>query len=177
MKKLKLILSLFVTISLVSCGDSETKTIALDFSIANVTGSYELKSFSADIINTAITQNVPATISTATQVGDTFNADLTLNSNGTFTLVGNYRVVTTVTPIGGSATTNPEIIILDTSGTYTINTQSRTISFTTSNPQLLDGVYDVAVFNETTLSFTQEASKQDGGITTTTDASIVFNKE
>lgn len=177
MKILKIILSLCIAISLTSCSDSDPKITTLDFSVANVAGNYNLKTFTADIENTAVTQGVISTISTAKQVGDTFNLTLKLNTNGTFTLTGNYRVVTTVTPTGGTPTTNPEIIIVDDSGNYTVNSQTRTITFTSSNNQLLDEQYKVLVFNETTFSLSQKATDVDGGITTTTDAIIVFDKE
>ncbi|MFY9241612.1 MAG: hypothetical protein WAO74_01140 [Polaribacter sp.] len=177
MKKLKIIFILFIAVSLPSCSDGDSKTIAFDFSVANVSGSYKLKTLTANLTNTAVTQGVVAPISTATEIGDTFNANLTLNANGTFNLKGNYRIVTAVTPTGGSTTNNAEIIILDDSGTYTINAQTRTISFASTNTQLLEGEYKVTIFSETTLSLTQASTEVNGGITTKTDATIVFDKQ
>ncbi len=177
MKLTKLLLSLCFAIAMSSCSNNDEKIIALDLTTTNVAGTYIVSELNADIVNTAVTQGATVTISTATKIGDTFQVDLVLNNNGTFTANGQYRVVTKVTDASGGVTETPKIVNVNNSGTYSVNTTNRTINFSAINDDLLNGRLNVNFFNETTLTLTQELEEVVGGITTKTKSNIIFKRK
>jgi hypothetical protein len=180
MKILKLTLFLFLTVSALSCSDNSEETI-FDLSVANIAGTYSINSLNIDTKVTSVTDvagvQVPFTVATSTSIGDTFQVDFILNTNNSYTASGQYRVVTTVYPAAGSPVTNTEIINLSDSGTYQLNTTNNTITFTSSSGDFLEGTLSVAVFNETTVSLTQETENVIDAITTKINASISFTRQ
>ncbi|MFK8059462.1 MAG: hypothetical protein AB8B78_05160 [Polaribacter sp.] len=178
MKTIKLILALSIAIFITSCSSDDNKTVAFDYIIGNVAGNYTIKSYNADLSNTVNTQGTNVAVSSAKKLGDTFQVNIQLNANGTYTALGQYRVVTTVTPVSGSATTTPAIINVDDSGSFSVSTSgARTISFVTKTGEFLLGKYDVNLFNETTFTLTQDSEKTDGNITTKTKANFILEKK
>ncbi|QOD60054.1 hypothetical protein H9I45_11965 [Polaribacter haliotis] len=177
MKTIKIIFALFIAVTITSCGDSE-KTVALDFSLTNVSGTYKVKSFNQDLSNTVVTQGTSVDVSNSTKIGDSFEVDLILNAGGTFTVKGPYRVVTTVTPVDGSATVSTKILNIDNSGSFSINkTGARTITFNSSNGDFLNGEYNVNLFNENALTLSQDSEETDGNINIDIKTTILFEKK
>ncbi|PWG06027.1 hypothetical protein [Polaribacter aquimarinus] len=175
MKAFKYIITFFVaTITLIACSDNNDNIVALDLSATNVSGTYKISSLNADVTNTTVTQGATVIISTAKITSDTFEVDFVLNKNGKFTVKGQYRKINTVTAANGDVTVIPKIINIDNSGSYTINTINRTISFNAINDNLLKGIFDVNFFNEDTLTVTQDSEAIDGSISTATTTKIIF---
>lgn len=186
MKSIKIILSLFITISLLSCGDNETEKVSFNLSKDNIIGSYNISALNLDTeVSNEIVSDVFATFSTAEFVGDTFQIDLTLNSDNTYTLGGQYRVLTTVEIVGGTNPTIPPTIINFTdAGTYAINTSENTINFTSQennflgntflDPVFLGASFTVSAFNEDTFTINQEAENVVDKIKTKTVSTISF---
>lgn len=175
MKTFKFIFIFFVvSIALISCSDNDTNIVALDLSVTNASGTYKISNLKADVTNTTVTQGATVTISTAKITSDTYEIDFVLNTNGTFTVKGQYREINTVTAANGAVTVTPKIINIDNSGSYTISTVNRSINFNAVNNNLLKGEFDVNFFNENTLTLTQDSEVVDGAITTATTTNIVF---
>ncbi len=185
MTLLKFILVLFISVSITSCSD-EANEPPYRLTNANIVGSYNIESFSlnSDLSN-EISPGVSATFSTAKFVGDTFQVDLELDANGTYTLSGQYRVITTITIVGGTNPTIPAAIInFSDSGTYSVNSLDNTIQFnsksgnflgaTSLDPVYLDTSFNIVVFNENTFSIEQEAENTIDKIKTKTNSSISF---
>lgn len=186
MKSIKIILSLFVTISLLSCGDNETEKVSFNLSKDNIIGSYNISALNLNTeVSNEIVSDVFATFSTAEFVGDTFQIDLTLNSDNTYTLAGQYRVLTTVEIVGGTNPTIPPAIINFTdSGTYAINTSENIVQFTSKennflgatslDPVFIDVTFTVSEFNEDSFTIKQEAENIVDKIKTKTASTISF---
>lgn len=173
MKFFKYVIILFISVSLVNCSKDSTEPPFV-LSNANLAGTYNINSLSVNIKATAITSGIPVTISRATNVGSVFQFDFILNANGSYTASGQYVLDTSVTPTGSSPITNTSIINIDDSGTYQINTTTNTITFTSSKGDFIEGAMNVVVFNETTVSLTQETEEFEDPITTEIDANISF---
>ena len=59
----------------------------------------------SDIETSTVVANVSVVVANASLVGDTFQVDVVINADGTFTAGGQYRVVSTITPVGTPAIT------------------------------------------------------------------------
>ncbi len=178
MKNLKIAFLLLIVATFSNCNDDDPITVALDFNIENLSGNYGINSFNANLTNSAITQGTSVIISTATKTGGIFQIDLTLNSNGTYTAIGDYSVETIVTPVSGSQTIDQEIINVNNEGTFTISaTGSRTITFNATSGTFLNGEYSVNLFDDDTLTIIQDKSENTGGITTQTLTNIIFQRD
>lgn len=175
MKNLTYILVLFISIALISCGD-DNNTPAYLLSNANIAGTYEISSLEGEQNESATTTSgAVVNVFTSVIVADSFDdVSFTLNSNGTYSATGAYRLVITETPNGGTTTTDNEIIVFDTTGTYSINNTTNTITFNPSNDEFVEGLFKVITFSETTFTITQEEIDVDGGITITSTARMAL---
>ncbi|WP_405610942.1 hypothetical protein [Polaribacter sp. Asnod1-A03] len=167
MKVLKYILILFISISITSCSDKEDNEIPLSLTNENISGTYNISNLfiQTEVISETEVAGVmlPFTLATSVSQGDTFQIDCTFNIDGTYNATGLYRLVSTITPVTGDPVENIEIIELNDSGNYTINTVDNTISFTSiSTNGLIDGNVEVYSFNETSLSFSRDTEETDG---------------
>jgi hypothetical protein len=174
MKLFKKLLVVLFVVFIASCSSNDTTNEIYNLTNANIAGTYNIGSLNIDLKATAITSGVPVTISTAKNIGDTFQVDFVMNVNGTYTASGQYRVVTTVTPITGAPITNSEIVVFSDSGSYNVNATTNEIGFTSKTDEFLDGTFKVTVFNENTFTLTQEFEEVDGSITTNGDAEVSF---
>jgi len=188
-KLFKFILVLFVTVSISSCSeDPREPTILL--SNANIAGTHSINSFNLDTKVTSETDvsgvSVPFDIATSTGYGDTFQVDFELTENGDYTLIGQYRLTSTVTPAIGSQVSETSILLVDDSGTYEIDTTNNTITFTSSLDALLDfsldassrlsGTFNVVTFNETAIVLRQEKEEVLAPVTTQIKTNIRFER-
>lgn len=157
MKTIKRILILLVTVTFLNCSDNDN-TPAYPLNYENIAGSYDIQSLSADIQTTIEINGIPVTAS-ANAVGDTFQVDMIMNSDRTYSIEGEYRIITTTRVPGASPVTSEEIVIVDEEGTYVINDSS--ITFTDQDADFLDGVLNVSVFNENSFTLSQELEETD----------------
>ena len=126
---------LFVAVSFSSC-DEDPKEPTILLSNANIAGIHGINSFNLDTKVTSETNvsgvPVPFEIATSSGYGDTFQIDFELTENGDYTLIGQYRLNSTVTPAVGNQVSDTFILLVDDSGTYEIDTTNNTITFTSS---------------------------------------------
>jgi hypothetical protein len=165
MKNIKFILFLFLSITILSCSDNDNSVPAFALSNANIAGTYNMSSFNIDIKASTVVSKVTVPVSTGKNVGDTFQINFILNANGSYTVDGQYRVVSTITPTGMTPITNTEIIDIDDSGSFSINTTNNTINFISSKDDFLDGTFEIKTFNENSFSIEEETQETDGNIT------------
>lgn len=116
----------------------------------------------AHIEQTFTVNNVPI-LSVTDIEGDTFQVNTIFHPDGTFTRVGNFRIVTTVTTSGQTNTTS-EIITVDEAGTYVINITSNTITLSQEGGSQ---TFNVKLFSETKLNLERNSSDPIDGVPTT----------
>lgn len=154
MKTIKILLLLFVCTTLTNCSDDNAAP-TYPLSYENIAGNYNIQSLSINTETTTLVGVVPIT-ARANGVGDTFQVDLLLNTDRTYTIKGEHRIVVTTTVPGVPSTTTEEIIVIDESGSYSINNANNSITFSDQNAEFLNGSLNVSVFNESSFSLTQE---------------------
>lgn len=192
MKFFKCILILFISASITSCGDDSSEPPFV-LSNANIAGNYNMSSFNTDVdLSTEVTPGVKATFSTIKLVGDIFQVDFVLTSNGSYTASGQYSVTSTVTATGSSPVTNQSIINFSDSGTFNVNTANNTITFNSSNGDFLgsdfiknnfnvnifnNNTFNITVFNENGFKVAQEVEEVVNPIITEVSAVIGFVKK
>ncbi len=176
MKTVKFILLLFATLSIISCNDNQSDP-QLSLTTDNLAGLYHISNVEIDSEISAITSGVSVTISNATSVGDTFQVDFDINPNGTYTMDGQYRVVTTITPIGADPITNSEIIIVNDAGSYSLNPSENTITFLSQNSDFLEGTFNVTMLDETSFSISQQIEQTEGSLSSSINANASFERQ
>ena len=175
MKIFKLTLIAFITTTILSCSDNSNEP-ELDLTNESLAGNYNITILSIDIESSAEVAGVPVTISNTTIDGDTFQVDVVFNTNGTYTAGGQYRVTSTVTPVAKAPVTNTEIIVFNNSGSYSINTDENTITFMVQDQALLSGTFNVADFNENSISLAQQVEETVGDITSLINMNISLER-
>ena len=165
MKKLKYIFFAVITTTILSCADNSTEP-ELILSNESLAGNYDIAVLDSDIETSTIVANIPVTVANASLVGDTFQVDVVINADGTFTAGGQYRIVSTITPVGSPQITETEIITVEpSSGSYILNSLQNTVTFTSQDAGLLEGTFNVIVFNETTFTLNQQIEETLGDLT------------
>lgn len=155
MKFLKILLIAFISITITSCGDNESEP-AFVLSNANIAGSYNISNLSVSTDITTTSNNIAIKVATASTKGDLFKVDVEMNANGTYSMKGSYTTTYKLTPVVGTAVETRDIINIDNSGNYTINTSNNTITFSNAIVDNLAGTLEVMIFNETNFSLFQE---------------------
>ena len=108
-----------------------------------------------------------------------------MNSDGTYSLTGLFRVVSSISIVGGTNPTVPPLgINFNNSGNFSINNLKNTITFNSKSGNFLDlsslelpsfePVFNVTVFNENSYSITQEAENVNDKIKIKTNSKISF---
>ena len=116
----------------------------------------------------------PGDKSTTGMSDDTYK----FNADGTFTAGGQYRVVSTITPVGTPAITESEIIIFEPSpGSYTLDSIENTITFMSQDAGLLEGTFNVIVFNETTFTLNQQIEETMGDLTVKANVNLSLERK
>lgn len=156
MKTIKNLLILFAAVAFTYCEDNN---IAPPYPLTydNIAGTYNIQSLSIDTKTTTEVGGFPVTIN-ANGVGNTFQVNLVMNQNQTYTITGEHVFVITASGPGFPATTETEIITIDETGTFVINSDN-SITFSDQNAEFLNGTLNVIVFNESSFSLTQEAEE------------------
>lgn len=166
MKLLKSFLILFIAISITSCSSDDDNSFEL--SAANLAGTFKITAYtSVETESATSSAGVTTELSKNTIVGDTFtNMVVTLNTGGTFTAKGSFRVNSTVTPTPEDGQKDAEIVTLDSEGTYSLNLTSKTISLIdTSGDGYVNGTFEIKTFNVDKLIIKKETDVTTGGIT------------
>jgi hypothetical protein len=87
-------------------------------------------------------------------------------------------VVSTITPVGTAPITETEIITLDpSSGSYILNTLQNTITFSSQDMSLLEGTFNVIVFNETTFTLNQQVEETLGDLTVKANVNLSLERK
>ena len=176
MNKLKYILFAVITSTILSCADNSTEP-ELILSNESLAGNYDITVLNSDIETSTVVANVPVTVANASLVGDTFQVDVVINADGTFSAGGQYRVVSTITPVGSDAITETEILTFEqTDGTYTLNTLENTITFSSQDVSLIEGTFNVIVFNETTFTLNQQVEEIVGDLTVRANVNLSLER-
>jgi len=177
MNKLKYILFAVITSTILSCADNSTEP-ELILSNESLAGNYDITVLNSDIETSTVVANVPVTVANASLVGDTFQVDVVINADGTFSAGGQYRVVSTITPVGSDAITETEILTFEpTSGSYILNTLDNTITFSSQDVSLLEGTFNVIVFNETTFTLNQQVEEIVGDLTVRANVNLSLERK
>ena len=177
MKTLKLILFAVITSTILSCADNSTEP-ELILSNESLAGNYDIAVLDSDLETSTVVADVPVTVANASLVGDTFQVDVIINADGTFSAGGQYRVVSTITPVGTAPITETEIITLDPySGSYILNTLQNTITFSSQDMSLLEGTFNVIVFNETTFTLNQQVEETLGDLTVKANVNLSLERK
>ena len=176
MNKLKYILFAVITSTILSCADNSTEP-ELILSNESLAGNYDITVLNSDIETSTVVANVPVTVANASLVGDTFQVDVVINADGTFSVGGQYRVVSTITPVGSDAITETQILTFEpTDGTYTLNTLENTITFNSQDVSLIEGTFNVIVFNETTFTLNQQVEEVVGDLTVRANVNLSLER-
>ena len=162
MKFSKILLVLFVAVSVLSCKNDDDGVAQFVLTNANLAGMHDLTFFELNADGTADVGGIPVPVNLSA-VGDTFQVVFDFNENGTYTAQGQYRVVTTIS-VAGVSEIDTEILVLDENGTFTTNANNQTLTIN-GNGNLGEGVFDVTLFNETELRLTQDISQEIQGAT------------
>ena len=177
MKKLKYIFFAVITATILSCADNSTEP-ELILSNESLAGNYDIAVLDSDIETSTIVANIPVTVANASLVGDTFQVDVVINADGTFTAGGQYRIVSTITPVGSPQITETEIITVEpSSGSYILNSLQNTVTFTSQDAGLLEGTFNVIVFNETTFTLNQQIEETLGDLTLKINVNISLERK
>jgi hypothetical protein len=175
MKIFKFTLIALITTAILSCSDNSYES-ELELTNESLAGNHNITILNIDIESSAEVAGVPVTISNTTIDGDTFQVDVVFNTNGTYTAGGQYRVTSTVTPVATAPVTNTEIIVFNNSGSYSINTDENTITFMVQDQALLSGTFNVADFNENSISLDQQVEETVGDITSLINMNISLER-
>ncbi|MDT0558513.1 hypothetical protein RM697_07645 [Ichthyenterobacterium sp. W332] len=151
-----------ITIATLSACSSDDGPASVELTNENLAGSFAITFYQGSSETTVqATDGSIVVTESDTYFGETFtNAIVTFNADGTYSLMGSYVEVYTVTVTGQAPETNEEIVMLDESGTYSVDNTSRTIN-------LDGGIVDVTLFDGTNLYFTGNYSETFGDFTET----------
>jgi hypothetical protein len=174
MKLLKSFLILFIAISITSCSSSDDEN-SFELVATNLVGEYTLTAYESVETETATSSTGTETIlSTTTKTRSSSTVVVILNANNTYSIDG-ILVMDSKTDQDEN---DDEIKDLDdTSGTYTLNIVSKTITLTpTTDESFIDGSFNIKTFKEDQIVLEQEVEGSgDVSISTTTDITLERN--
>lgn len=174
MKFLKFIFILCISIALHSCREDANEPPLL-LSNATIEGNYDITSMVVEQVETVASSsgNSNLILTTITGVADSFDdINFALTANGTYTAVGGYRVVVTEVPNGESPITDTEIMIINASGTYQLDTTKNTITFNPTSGEFIEGEFGFNTFTSSSVIISQEDIEVNGNTTYTLKGTI-----
>lgn len=158
MKAFKFLFVLFLALNIISCSNSNDNEPIIILSKANLIGTYGIESMVIDTKTTTTVSGFPVVVNSSS-IGSLFQVDLIFNSDNTYSIKGEHAIKTTITSVGNAPIINEEIIVLNESGTYSVNTVDSSILFTNQNAEFLTGKITVSGISENKLSLTQLATE------------------
>lgn len=162
MKLSKLFFLFMLGVATVSCSSDDDGATPYLLTNENIAGNYKTELQTAHMEQTFTVNNVPV-VSITDIVGDTFQVNTLFNADGTYSRVGQFRIVTTTNTAGQTATTN-EIIVVDESGTYVINQTAQNITLKQDGESK---TFQVVEFNEIKINLTNDSTDPVNGVPTT----------
>jgi hypothetical protein len=150
MKFSKILLILFITVSIVSCKKSDDGPVPFVLSNANITGTHNLTYYTRNEVTTGTVGGATIVI-TKNTTADTYQARYAFTEAGAYTYTGEYRTTTTSSQGGDPIVA---IEVENETGTYQLNDAAKTI-ITTKEGATLSDVSIVTFFNELELRFTR----------------------
>mgnify|MGYP000005820010 CR=1 FL=1 len=145
---------LLVAFSLFNCNSNNEERPIFVLSKSNLVGIHEIESFILDTKTTTEVSGFPVVIN-SNSVGNLFQVELIFNADDTYSLKGEYAVTTTITSAGSQPVVNEEILIVNESGTFSVNNTENTISFISPEAAFLTGTLTVSGLSEEKLSLLQ----------------------
>jgi len=160
MKIIKYLFALLLIVSLASCNSDDDSDTPYLLTSENFAGIYNFTFLFANNETTIEIGGVPQTIP-STSEGSVFEVEAIFNQNGTFSIVGQFLLTTTIT----GSDPDEDIILLDENGTFQLNDSTKTIIISGAQ-ELLNGTFNVTLFTENEIRMTKEETIVDGNITT-----------
>lgn len=177
MKITKLIFLFSLMIATVSCSsDDDNNFEPYTLSRTNFVDTYSLKGLEKKIVETVTFTNGNTSTSTTTVVGSVFqNVKYSFNADDNFTATGLYSTIeTTTNPDGTIETSEPLLINLDKSGTYTLNTSTRIVTLTDQDNNQTS--FEIQDYTESDMKLYSESEFTAGNSTTVTTQNLRFTR-
>ncbi|SNR17760.1 hypothetical protein [Tenacibaculum jejuense] len=177
MKLLKSFILFVAFATLASCGGDDDAPV-FELTTENFAGTYAVTKLRGTNKTSTTASGQTVDISTESYEGDTFQVDLVLSANGSFTYSGEYREVAVTKLNNGSAPVQETSIETEnSSGTYTLDSLNRRVTFTDTNIGVINGIFEITSFSANTLVLSKEAEATDNQITTTEEITITFERQ
>jgi len=178
MKITKLIFLFSLVIATVSCNKKDDDNFEPPYSLTrtNFVDTYSLKGLEKMEVETVTFTNGSTSTSSTAIVGVTFqNVKYSFNSDGSFTASGLLSTVSTTTnPDGSTETSEPLLINLDKTGTYTLNTSTKSLVLTDQDN--VQTIFEITEYTETEMKLHSESTVTIGNSTTVTTQDFRFTR-
>lgn len=177
MKITKLIFLFSLMIATVSCSkDDDNNVEPYTLSRTNFVDTYSLKGLEEKMVETVTFTNGNTSTSTTTVVGSIFqNVKYSFNSDDNYTATGLYTTIETTThPDGTIETSDPIIVNLDKSGTYTLNTTTNIVTMTDQDNNQTS--FEIQEYTETDMKLYSESARTAGNSTIVTTQNLRFTR-
>jgi hypothetical protein len=169
----KILFLLVIAVSVVSCS-SDDDTVPFNLSNTNIAGTHALTFFTVSVDQSVEVNGMPETTNTSI-IGDTFEVTAVFGDDGTYTIAGQYNIVSTTT-VGGISTIDEDTVVLDEIGSYEIDAVEQTISLSGLS-NFGDDTFEVTLFNETEFRLSQETIATSPDLTFATSSELRFVRQ
>ena len=177
MKLLKVITLLFISISLVNCGDDDKPKESFDLSAENFTGTYSLVSVAESTERTVTDGGNTTTLSsTSSEINEdiTITSQVVFNSDGTYVFSGIYTETSSTTGSDGETDEVSNSIVTDDEGDYELNVANNTVTLTSDDGEV--ETYDITTFTADRLVLYQNETEPEGQIEETFESTIEYER-
>lgn len=178
MKITKLIFLFSLMIATVSCSSDDDNNFEPPYSLSktNFVDTFSLKALEIKEVETVTFNNGNTSTSITGIVGSIFqNVKYSFNSNDTFTATGLYNTIeTTTNPDGSTETSDPIIVNLDKSGTYTLNITTKIVTLTDQDNNQTE--FEIQEYTESEMKLYSESERTAGNSTIVTTQNLRFTR-
>ncbi|MGO3182848.1 MAG: hypothetical protein ACTIJ9_08460 [Aequorivita sp.] len=178
MKIAKMLFLFILTVATVSCSKDDDNNAEPPYSLTrtNFVDTYSMKSLEKKVVETITFNNGTTSTSTTAIVGSIFqNVNYSFNSNETFTATGLYTTIeTTTNPDGTTEVSDPIIVNLDKTGTYSINPTTKVVTLTDQDN--VQTSFEITQYSETEMKLHSETEATSGNSTTVTTSDMSFTR-
>ena len=176
MKLLKKFVWLLASVALVSCGsDDDNNTPSFELTSETIQGEFTMNDYFINTTTNTIVSEVDVEVIVEETDSNLENVVLNL-SGGSYTTSGFIR---RDIETGGELTTDDETILADNSGTYTLDVEEETITFTSDDITadfVLIGMYSIESISTSKLEIEKSETTVDGDATTINTESFSFER-